>query len=187
MATPVSICSNALLLVGAQPIASLTEGTEKSRLCANLYQPTVDAILRAHTWNCCVKRVILAPNATAPTFDYTAAFNLPSDWLRTLQVGEYGNEIPFVTEGRKILANTTSLPLRYVARVGEDQWDSSLIDLVTLAMCAAIAYPVTKSAALAQTKRDDFLLAKKLAKAIDGQDDPPETLGDFPSYNSRFS
>lgn len=186
MATSVSICSNALLMVGAGPISSLSENTDQARICSNLYQPVVDAVMRRHTWNCCIKRVILAPLADAPAFDYSAQFPLPSDWVRTIQVGEHGNELGYITEGRKILANTAALSLRYVARVSEDQWDASMIDVVTLAMAARIAYPITKSSALAQTLEGKLQYEFKFARAVDGQDDPPETLGDFPSFASRF-
>lgn len=185
MATSVSICSNALLLLGADPISSFTDN-DQARLAKNLYQPTVDAVLRRHTWNCCVKRVQLAPESTAPAFDFSNQFLLPSDWLRTLQVGEYGDEIEYKTEGRCILANTDVLPLRYIARVAEDKWDAALIDIVTHAMAARMAFPVTKSTSQQQIMEAKYQQEFAFARAVDGQDDPPETLGDFPSYTSRF-
>jgi hypothetical protein len=40
MASSISICSNALLALGAHPINSFDEATEHARLCSNIY-PTV--------------------------------------------------------------------------------------------------------------------------------------------------
>ena len=61
MTTAVTICSNALLELGADPINSLEEGTKFARLCANLYPSLRDDVLRAHYWKCATKRVTLSP------------------------------------------------------------------------------------------------------------------------------
>ena len=66
MATKVSICSNALLLLGDKTINSLDEGTDRASLASNLYDSVRDSLLRSHPWNCAVKRVILAPDTETP-------------------------------------------------------------------------------------------------------------------------
>ena len=48
MATPVSICSAALVMLGDKPIASLTESTDRARSVANVYPTERLAFLRAH-------------------------------------------------------------------------------------------------------------------------------------------
>lgn len=187
MTTAVSICSNALLMLGAQPINSFDEALDRARLASNLYPTVRDDLLRSHPWNCAVKRVVLAPLVAAPAFDYSYQFALPADWLRTLQVGDYGDEIEYRTEGLNLLANVTALKLRYVFRNEvEATWDSKLVHVATLAMAARMAYGITQSASLEQTRLQEFQMALKQAKAIDGQDDPPETFGDFPLFQSRF-
>ncbi len=187
MATDVSICSNALLMLGDSSIADLTEENDRARLASNLFPQVRDAILRSHPWNCAVKRVALAPDVDAPIVDYTYQFTLPSDWLRTLQVGEYGYEVDHRSEGRKILADANPLYLRYVFQnTVIASWDTALVHGVSLMMKAAMAYPITKSQAVASSSMDDALAWLKNCRAIDGQDDPPETLGDFRLLASRF-
>jgi len=56
MATAVSICSNALRKLGDDPITSLTDDTERARLCNAFYEPTRDAVLRSHPWNFAIER-----------------------------------------------------------------------------------------------------------------------------------
>ena len=51
MATEVSICSNALRKLGDDPITSLTEDTERARLCNAFYNTARDSLLRSHPWN----------------------------------------------------------------------------------------------------------------------------------------
>lgn len=189
MATGVSICSNALLMLGSQTINDFEdqENLDRAKLCANLYPTVRDDMLRAHPWNCCIKRAVLAPDAVAPLFGYDQSFELPADFCRVLEVGASGQQIDYLVEGRSIQANTTVLELRYVFRNEvENTWDAHLVKLVTLAMAAAMAYPVTQSSAMQQTMEQKLETSLRRARAVDGQEDPPQTLGDERLYSARF-
>ncbi|EML1595540.1 hypothetical protein RVY52_000233 [Burkholderia cenocepacia] len=188
MTSSISICSNALLQLGDSPIASFTEPTRRAMVCSNLYPEVRDAVLRAHPWNSCTKRTVLAPLAEKPAFDYPYQFQLPSDWLKTLQVGSAGRSLNFTAEGQRILSFEQALPFVYIFRNEiESTWESTLIDVMTKAMKSVLAYPITQSAAMAQTAQAEYVLIMKQAKAINGQDDDTETIGDFPLLESRFS
>lgn len=189
MATDVEICSNALLLLGAAPIASLSENTPAGRICANTYALAKLDILRRHPWNCCVKRVVLAPEVSQPPFDWKYQFARPSNWLRTLQVGYRGQQIDYAMEGVRIMANVNVLPLLYVANVTEGEWDSLLTHVMVKRMEMDLAYPITKSASLRDSLKQEFyakgvgVLAQ--AKTIDGQENPPEDWNDSPFITAR--
>lgn len=187
MATEVSICSNALVSLGDRPISSFDDATDSALAASNLYPDARNALLRSHPWNCCIKRVVLAPNVAAPTFSYAYAFLLPSDWIRTLAVGEDGYEVDHRMEGRNVLCNDAALSLRYVYR-NEDpaSWDASLVKAMTLAMKAELAYAITKSQSVADSAKAELQAFLKQARAVDGQDNPPETLGDFPLLAARY-
>ena len=187
MATGVSICSNALLMLGAQTINDFNEPVDRAKIAANLYPTIRDDLLRSHPWNCTIKRAWLAPDATPPAFGFDNQFELPADFLRVLEVGQSGYQIDYLVEGRSILANATSVELRYVyLNPVENTWDAGLVAMLTLAMAAAMAYPITQSAALQSTMEQKLAMAKKVARAVDGQEDPPQTLGDERLYGARF-
>lgn len=189
MTTAVSICSNALLMLGAQTINSFSDADalDRAKLCANLYPTVRNKLLRSHPWNCAVKRLILAPDASPPASGYEQQFQLPSDYLRVLDVAEGGCQIDYRLEGRQIQANTTVLELRYIFRNEvENTWDDALVELMTLAMAARLAYAITQSAALEQSRMQEFQMALRMAKAVDGQEEPPETLGDSPLLRARM-
>ncbi|MQT83924.1 hypothetical protein GHN92_04990 [Pseudomonas sp. FSL R10-2964] len=189
MATGVSICSNALLMLGAQTINDFADqlNLDRAKLCANLYPTVRDDMLRSHPWNCAIKRAVLAPDAVAPAFGYTHSFELPADFMRVLEVGTNGSQIDYLVEGRTIQADTTVLELRYVFRNEvENTWDAHLVKLVTLGMAAALAYPVTQSSALQQSFEQKLEMTLKRARAVDGQEDPPQTLGDERLLRARF-
>jgi len=188
-ATGVSICSNALLMLGSQTINDFADqaNLDRAKLCANLYPTVRDDMLRSHPWNCAIKRAVLAPDAAAPSFGYGQSFELPADLLRVLEVGAAGCQIDYLVEGRSIQADTTVLELRYVYRNEvESSWDATLIKLVTLAMAASLAYPVTQSSALQQSFEAKLEAALRRARAVDGQEDPPQTLGDERLLSARF-
>jgi hypothetical protein len=186
-ATDVSICSNALLVLGDKPIASFDANDDRTRLVANLYGQKRDAVLRAHTWNCAQKRVVLSPDVDPPAFGWAYSFQLPGDWLRTLSVGTESDRGPFEAEGRKILMDSKVCRLRYIYRNSiEATWDTLLIDAMSQVMIATLAYAVTKSTTQQANAQEIVQRVLKGARAIDGQDNPPETLGDFPLLQSRL-
>lgn len=190
MATKVEICSNALMLLGDSPIASFTEGTKRSTLCANLYPLARRDILRKHSWNCVTKRVVLSPMSTAPAFgNWSKQFVPPGDLLRLLAIGTDDCPEGYSFEGKLILANTDVLRLRYIADLDEGQWDSNLTNVMIQRMAMDLAYPITKSASLRDSLKQEFyakgvgVLAQ--AKTVDGQENIPEQFGDSPFITAR--
>lgn len=190
--TDISICSNALLMLGDAPISSFTEADsptniKRSQIVGNLWPQVRDSVLRAKTWNCCKKRVLLAALGDTPSWGYTAQFLKPGDWLRTVQVGYDGQDWPFRDEGGRILCNTDALPLLYIFRNEvAASYDSMLQEVLSLAMAARIAYAITKSAAQQKNQIDMLREAWIRAGAVDGQDDGPEDAGSFDLLTARL-
>jgi hypothetical protein len=186
-ATPVSICSNALLMLGAQPINAFTEATDRARAASNLWPAVRDYVLRRHPWNCAIKRVVLSPDTAAPEFDWAYQYTLPSDYLRMLSVGEAGAEAEFSIESGKLLCDDNPALLRYVWRnENTGSWDDMLVWGATVSMKAVLAYPITKSASMEQLVEAALKDVLRQARAVDGQDGTPETFGDSPLLAARM-
>ncbi len=186
-ASKVSICSNALLRLGAQTISSFDEDNDRARLASNLWDSAMDAVQRSHPWNCCIARVAMAPDATAPAFDWDYQYTLPSDWLKTMSVGYLGAEESYRIEGRKLLCNANPAYLRYIARNDNPAtWDAMLITAMELYMAAQMAYPVTQSSSLADSMYQKSAAHMKRARSVDGQDDTPEMMGDERFLRARY-
>lgn len=187
MATAVSICSNALLMLGDAPINSLEEGTVRANMAANLWPDLRDFVLRSHPWNCATRRVILSPETTAPAFGFLYSFLLPSDWLRVLELGEEGERPRYRIEGRKLLADDSVCKLRYVWRNDNPAtWDALLVHAMTLVMKAAFAYPITQAGSIEQLAQQVLDPILRRARAVDGQEDDVEYLDDSPLYAAGF-
>ncbi len=186
MTTAVDICSNALGMLGDRGISSFDETSDRARLCRTLYPQIRDFVLRSHPWNCATKRVIIDADTTAPAFGWTSSFPLPGDWLRTLSVGDEGYTQDYTIENRQILANLSSIKLRYLYRAPEALWDSMLVHSMTVAMRQALAYPITASTSLEQLVMQAINGVLQQARSVDGQENPPETLGDELLYRAGF-
>ena len=187
MASAVSICSNALLELGDESISSLSENTKRAQRCANIWPQVRDSLLRMGVWPCARKQVILPASATTPDFDWDYKFDLPGDWLRTLQVGARNERLDYELIGRSIYADVASLKLLYVWKNTDPAlWDPVLIDLATTVMCARLAYATTQSASLAELKAKIANDAMREARSIAGRDNQGDDLGDSPFIDARF-
>ncbi|MBU0537472.1 MAG: hypothetical protein KKF24_01200 [Gammaproteobacteria bacterium] len=192
MATAVSICSNALVMLGDKPINDFSEsqgagGLDRARIASNLWPTVRDSVLRSHPWNCAMKRTILSPLVDAPAFEWSHQFLLPSDWLRNHQInGLHVDEVDYVTEGGRLLMNQSSCYLRYVFRnTNIETWDPILVDACELYMAARMAKPVTGSDTDGERLMRLFENKVRLARTVDGQDDSPQQLGSFEILNAR--
>lgn len=182
----VQICSNALLLLGAQTINAFNENNDRAKLASNLWENCRDAVLRGHPWNCAVKRVELAADVATPAFEWSAQYTLPGDFLRLLSVGEEGEDVPFQMESGKILCDEDTVKLRYIFKnTNVTSWDSLLVEAMTAYMAMTMAYPITKSASVQEAMAKLYQYKLQQARSVDGQENPPEEFGDRPFITAR--
>ena len=166
MASVVDICNGALNQLGATTILSLTEDSKNARLCNQRYTQVRDSVFRSHPWNCLQKRVQLASSTNTPAWGYKFQFDLPGDCLRLLRILDY--ESNYKVEGRKILSNTSSMKILYVARVTDpNEYDESLRETLSAALGADIAFGVTSNNQTAQNMYQLFQDKLRDARFVD--------------------
>ena len=190
MATEVSICSNALRILGDDPITSLTDDTERARLCNSLYEPARDAVLRSHPWNFAITRATLGQLSTTPAYEYAYQYSLPTDpyCLRVLSM-EYQDYVFKIEHlagtGRVLLTDEGTAKILYIAKVSDTaQFDSLFVDTLTAKMASELSFPVTNSVTLQAQMQKLYQLKLSEARSIDGQegfmdDLVSDTLTDF--------
>lgn len=172
----VDVANSALQRLGAAQITSLSDSSAEARAVSVAYDGNRRDELRAFPWNFTIARVQLAPDATAPAFDYKYAFTMPADCLRVLRPAD--TFCDWQIEGRKILTNNYNpLNLRYIRDVtDEGQWDSSFYNIFAITLAIDMCEKLTQS-----TSKKQLLLAEykeaiadaKLSDAIEsGPDDP---------------
>lgn len=187
MATSVvEICRNGLLLLGDAVINSFDDDNDRTTLVANLWPNALNAVLRAHPWNCSIKPLALGPEAVTYGFDHSHSFLLPGDWLRTVSVGRKGEFPDYEQAGGRIMMDESVCYLRYVyLNDNVASYDASLVSALEAYMAMLAAYPITKSASVQESMQKLYLHQLKMAKNIDGQENPSEDWGESPLLSAR--
>ena len=166
MASTVDICNGALNQLGATTILSLTEDSKNARLCNSRYTQVRDSVFRSHPWNCLQKRVEIAADTTAPAWGFSYAYTLPADCLRLLRILDYDSN--YKVEGRKILSNTSTMKILYVARITDaNEYDELLRETLSAALSADIAFAVTSNNTTATNMYNLFQDKLKDARFVD--------------------
>jgi len=176
MATEVSICSNALRKLGDDPITSLTDDTERARLCNAFYETARDSLLRSHPWNFAITRASLTQLSTTPAYGFAYQYALPTDpyCLRVLEM-EYQDYIfkieNLATEGRVLLSDEGTAKILYIGRITDTAlFDSLFVDTLTAHLSVKLAYPITNSTTLQAQMHKLYQAKLSEARSVDGQE-----------------
>jgi hypothetical protein len=176
MATEVSICSNALRKLGDDPITSLTDNTERARLCNGFYEPARDSILRSHPWNFAITRATLAQLSATPAYGFSYQYALPTDpyCLRVLEM-EYQDYIFKIEHlagtGRVLLTDESTAKILYIGKIVDTaQFDSLFVDTLTAKLALDLAYPITNSVKVQENMFNLLQQKLSLARSVDGQE-----------------
>ena len=188
MSSQVDICNGALNQLGASTIISLSDDSKNARMLNQRYDMVRDRVFREHPWNCLLKRVSIAADATAPAYEYSYAYTLPADCLRVLQTFEMRDDVDFKVEGRKILTDALTMKILYVAKITDTtQYDTSLVETLTAALAADIAYGITGSTTMIQIMEERYKEKLKDARFADATEGMPDEIdADCPFIASRF-
>lgn len=176
MATEVSICSNALRRLGDDPITSLTDDTERARLCNAFYEDSRDLVLRSHPWNFAITRASLAQLSDTPAYGYNYMYALPTDpyCLRVLEM-EYADYIFKIendaTNGRVLVTDESTAKILYIARITNPTlFDSMFVETLTSKLAADLAYPITGSVQLQGQMEKMYRDKLSEARSVDGME-----------------
>lgn len=179
--SPVDICSLALDILKQGAIQSITPPTTTSeKIAARWYDMSRQEALAEHPWKFAIKRAIWTPDATAPVFGYTYAYNVPADYIRLISVGDdYLGDLSRAREvenGQILLtagtaSDGTSVQIRYVY----DFTNVALMPpLFIKYLVLKLALNMANKFSIGSTARKDifeeFGLVQAEAKAVNGQE-----------------
>jgi len=92
MASTVSICNQALSLLGEAPIISLDDDSNTAALCKANYSDLRDAVLEAGNWSFALQWLKLPKLASPPVSEYANAYEIPPNVIRIIFVGTSFND-----------------------------------------------------------------------------------------------
>jgi hypothetical protein len=196
-----SVCSDSLLMLGAKPIASFTEGTDEASICDRLYPDIRDQALMMYPWSFSFKKVQCARLVTIPVTEYKYEYQLPSDRLGSPRAVYDANEVgspvrnDYRIMGDKVLTNYEEVWVDYQYSVTESSMPVFFVQLLKYLLAWHLSVPITDQTEKAQywqgvatgspseNGRGGYM---RQAMNIDGQGQPINAINDFSLINVRY-
>jgi hypothetical protein len=174
MASDVEIANRALSKLGDKTIVSLTEDSNSARAINECYVLVRKNEIRRHPWHFAKKRALLAASATAPAFDFSYAYPLPSDCLRVLMPHpesdsvQYDGKVDWKIEGRSILSDQAGpLKITYLADVTDsEQFDAAFVDTFAARLAAEVSMRLTGSAEKRKLALEEYRMSLLEARRV---------------------
>lgn len=154
--TSLSICSDALLMLGANALSSFSEGTTAATVADRLYDDIRTTVLTAYPWAWTLKKVQLAQVVTAPINEWTYAYQLPTDRIAAPRAVFYSasTRVPVTSDfeifGDKLYTNYPTVYIDYQYDPGEAAYPKYAVQLLKYYLAWHFAEPVTDQVSKAQ-------------------------------------
>jgi len=199
--TALSICSDALLMLGAKPISSFNEGTDEASVANRLYPDIRNQTLVMYPWSFSFKKLKLARLITTPTNEFKYEYQLPGDRLSAPRAvyDTSATNIPPVKEyrimGDKVLADYEEVWIDYQYSVPEFAMPTYFVQFLKYMMAWHLALPITDQTEKAQywqgvatggPSENGRGGSLRQAMNIDGQGQPTNAINDFSLIAVRY-
>jgi hypothetical protein len=199
--TGITICSDALLMIGAKAITSFNDGTDESSICDRLYPDIRDSLLVMYPWSFSTKKIQLSRLLTTPGSVWKYAYQLPGDRLNNpravFESASVGAPVrkDWEIQGDQLLTNLEYVYIDYQYSVGEYAMPQYFVQLLKYFVAWHIAEALTDQSekaskwqviavgAPAENGRGGFF---RTAAQIDGQGNPSRAISDFTLVEARF-
>jgi len=188
-ASPEDICNLALDDLKQAPVNSITTPkTTTEYVCQRHYDAVRRECLFAHPWKFAITRILLTPNtSTKPPFGYAYAYDLPTDYIRLVTVGDdYIGDLrtEYEIESNQLLAvagdltfDGTTKYVRYMRDVVDvTKFSPGFVTYLRLKLAIRMSNKFSITQAIKQTLKDDFKDAETEARAVNGQERKPKRI-----------
>ncbi len=199
--TKLSICSDALIMLGASPLSSFSDGTDEAQVADRLYDDVRDTLIMQYPYSWTIQKTKIARLADTPINEWKYKYQLPGDMLgnpkavfNTSSVG--ANSIrDFEIYSAGLFTNLEDVWIDYQYLPEPAEFPPYFVRLLKTALAAEFAEPITD-----QITKADYFHSKaygapsdnmrgglvRVAINIDGADQPSKSIQEFPISDIRF-
>lgn len=191
MASQTEICNRAVTKLGAARITSITENSKSARVMNALWDTVRRAELRRRIWTFAALRTTLPALASQPEWGYGHGYQMPSDCLRLLQVGQTF-VVPALTDYRDqddsayqiengvILTDQNApLKIRYIRDITDPgKFDALFVEAFASKLAYEGAEELTQSLSKKQQALEDYKMALRDATATGAVERAPQGFPD---------
>lgn len=172
----VTVTNQALGLVGAQYISSLTDGSTNARHAYAVYDETKLELLQFHDWSFATRRATLTLNDEEPG-DWKFSYQLPGDFVRV--VGFVGYDNPeYQIETITLYSDVADAELRYVADIAEQYYSPMFAQALVFTLAAKLSNPIKNSREMERdysARAQQYLFMARMQDADNSAHDDQET------------
>ena len=173
--TKIDICARALVMIGAQPITSFTDGSTEALVANNVYEDITQASLTRHKWRFATNQKTLSLLTNTPVGRYDYAYQVPTNpevlQINTITVNDY--VIPYARYQDYIYVNSygssSTLVMDYIYRVDEAYFPPHFILALEYELASIFAGSVARDAAMIKQFKElaerQFLVSKNIDSA----------------------
>ena len=178
MATQLSIINTALVLVGAETIASLEDSSREARVAGLVYDVTRDDILTRHLWVHTLGQAQLAELVATPLFGYSRAYQLPTDpkMLRLVRKNQPRNDYEIFED--KLYTDDSAVEIIYQFDPGESSDPAYLVRSMEYEFAKIFALSLLQDETQSQIFDRMAERQLKVARRLDSQNIPPKQIDD---------
>lgn len=169
----ISISSDALVLLGDQPISSFTDGSTGSLIASQFYETTYNSLLTETLWHFATKTQDLARHVEEPENTWKYKFQLPEDCLYMISADTSVYEV----YERDVYTNVPTLRIEYIYPVKEENLPPPFVKALSFMLAAQFAIPLTGNASRAEyyAQLADRQILK--ARRADASQRPASSIG----------
>ena len=184
MPTNIEIASNALQLIGDEPINSFSDEGAGAQVAGNLYPETYRGVLAEHPWTFALKEQLLNLLSQSPDdlTGFSNAFQLPPDLIRLWAVLSHSN---YTIVGSLVYSNENELLARYVYQVEETELPPHFTKALEYKLASEFSISIREDVQMAGFYEKKYLQFVALARSIDSQQKPPVKIVDSPFTDVR--
>jgi len=176
------LSSNALVLLGGQPISSFTDGDTGSLLAVHLFETTFQAMLTETLWHFATRTASLPRLVHKPDNNFSSKFQLPTDCLYVVKADTGVYEI----YERELYANVSEVKIEYIYPVSPENLPVYFAKALEYNLASLFAIPLTGNASRAQYYRELYEMELKRAKRADASQKPASQMGNERLISSRY-
>ena len=199
MTTKLQLYNLALAKMKASALVAVTDRSEARRALDTHYDHVLQYMLEAGFWKFAMRTVsITQDTSVTPSFGYSQAFNMPSDWVRTYDVSASQDFNPpledWIEESNLFFAHSGPLYVRYVSNSSSgygldlSRWTARFITAVAYELAARSAPKATGSSdSFTEKLEKDAVAALSNAKNFEALREPSKRLPQGAWNTGRFA
>jgi hypothetical protein len=183
-ALDVEITSNALMLVGDEPISSWSE-SDGGTVSEAFYETTKNTLLATYPWSFAIKdsNLALQSEEPDPLWDFKYSHKLPQDMLRLWRIAP--DLTNYDISGLLLYSNTQDLMAIYTYSCDESLFPATFRVALEYRLASKFAMSITENATVMREMQAEYVTALRLAKHIDATQKPQMSMASAPFNEVR--